>query len=129
MPLHPDDTICFCFHVPLRKIESFCRREKPRAPGLISDCLAAGTGCGWCIPMLTRIHTRICGQYKPWWKDEPGATPATKPPSQEGGTGYHSAEREATVDAIDAAAYAAGRSRYLAETHRQAPRVDPADPS
>ena len=109
MPLDPDDTICFCFHVPLRKIENFCRVEKPKAASQISECLSAGTGCGWCVPMLRKIHTRICGQYKPWWK-EPG-----------GETDYHSAERDAAQDQIDEQAYAAGRQKYLAETGRRPP--------
>ena len=108
MPLEPDDTICFCFHVPLRKVESFCRREKPRAASQISECLAAGTGCGWCVPMLRRIHTSICGEYKPWWKQDDAAE-------------YHSPERDAPRDAIEAGDYAAGRSKYLAETKRRPP--------
>ena len=111
MPLEPDDTVCFCFHVSLRKIESFCTREKPKAASQISQCLSAGTGCGWCIPMLTKIHHRLCGQYKPWWQrmeDDPNA--------------YHSAERDATDATIDAKDYAAGRSKYLAETKRKPPQ-------
>ena len=44
MPLHDDDEICFCFHVSLRKIETFCAVEKPRVPSQISECLSAGTG-------------------------------------------------------------------------------------
>jgi bacterioferritin-associated ferredoxin len=112
MALDPDDTVCFCFHVPLRKIESFCAREKPKAASQISECLAAGTGCGWCIPMLRRIHLRICGEYRPWWKEQaPGEEPGE----------YHSAARDATDDAIDPAAYAAGRQEYLAVTKRKPP--------
>ena len=110
MPLAPDDTVCFCFHVPLRKIESFCTREKPKAASQISQCLSAGTGCGWCIPMLTKIHHRLCGQYKPWWQqtdDDPAA--------------YHSPQRDATDATIDPDDYAAGRSKYLAETKRKPP--------
>jgi NAD(P)H-nitrite reductase large subunit len=111
MPLDPDDTICFCFHVPLRKIENFCRREKPRAASQISECLAAGTGCGWCVPMLRKVHAKLCGEYKPWWKQEPA----------DGDEEYHSAERDASQDAIDAEHYAAGRQKYLAQTHRKPP--------
>jgi NAD(P)H-nitrite reductase large subunit len=110
VPLGSDDTVCFCFHVPLRKIESFCTREKPKAASQISLCLSAGTGCGWCIPMLTKVHDRLCGQYKPWWQkveDDPAA--------------YHSPERDATDATIDADDYAAGRSKYLAETKRKPP--------
>ena len=108
MPLHEDDTICFCFHVPLRKVESFCVREKPKAASQISECLAAGTGCGWCRPMLRKIHTRICGEYKPWWKEEDPAE-------------YHSPERDAKDDQIDPDSYAQGRAKYLQETKRSGP--------
>lgn len=110
MPLGPDDTVCLCFHVPLRKIESFCRREKPKAASQISECLAAGTGCGWCVPMLKKIHNGLCGEYKPWWKEEAASE-------------YHSAERDASREAIDAKAYAAGRKKYLADTGRKPPTI------
>lgn len=111
MPLDPDDTICFCFHVPLRKVESFCHREKPRAASQISECLAAGTGCGWCVPMLCKVHTTICGEYVPWWKQEPAEADAE----------YHSAERDAAQESIDADSYAAGRQAYLEQTKRKPP--------
>lgn len=110
MPLDPDDTLCFCFHVPLRKVENYCRREKPKAASQISECLAAGTGCGWCVPMLRKVHTKICGEYRPWWKEEAPAD-------------YHSPERDAGQDEIDADAYAAGRKKYLAETKRTPPTL------
>lgn len=52
----PDDEICYCYHVPYRKLWHFARREKPKRPSQMSACLGAGTGCGWCIPILKRIH-------------------------------------------------------------------------
>ena len=111
MALGPDDTICFCFHVPLRKVESFCHREKPQAASQISECLAAGTGCGWCIPMLRKVHTKICGEYKPWWKqDEVEA--------------YRSVARDASQEQVDPDDYAAGRGKYLTETGRKPPKAD-----
>ena len=105
MPLDPDDTVCFCFHVPLRKIESYCRRERPKAASQISDCLSAGTGCGWCRPMLRKIHAGICGQYRPWWQE----------PELSGE--YHSPERDADLTGVDAEAWAAGRAKYLKDTN------------
>lgn len=51
----PDDEICLCFHVSLRKLVHFARRERPGCPSQMSECLSAGTGCGWCIPVLERI--------------------------------------------------------------------------
>jgi bacterioferritin-associated ferredoxin len=54
-----DQEICVCFHVRRRKIEAFCRREKPKVISLVSQCLSAGTGCGWCIPFLKAIHREV----------------------------------------------------------------------
>src|SRR4051812_39675587 len=70
MALQPDDTVCFCFHVSLRKVETFCKVEKPQHPSQISECLSAGTGCGWCVPMLKHIHRKQCGVQTPWWRQE-----------------------------------------------------------
>ncbi len=110
MPLGPDDTICFCFHVPLRKIENFCRIDKPQAASQISECLSAGTGCGWCVPMLRKIHGRLCGEYRPAWRRDDADD-----------LDYHSAERDAADKELDADAYQAGRERYLAKTNRKPP--------
>lgn len=54
-----DDRICYCFHVPLRKLVNFARRERPARASGMSECLGAGTGCGWCIPILKRIHHEV----------------------------------------------------------------------
>lgn len=59
-PVAPGDVeVCVCFHVPRRKIEAFCRRERPKVISLVSQCLSAGTGCGWCIPFLRAIHREV----------------------------------------------------------------------
>lgn len=50
-----DDRICYCYHVSLRKLANFARRERPSRPSQMSQCLGAGTGCGWCIPILQKI--------------------------------------------------------------------------
>jgi bacterioferritin-associated ferredoxin len=97
MPLKPDDTVCFCFHVSLRKIETFCNVEKPKVASQISDCLSAGTGCGWCVPMLKRIHLRICGENIPWWRE--------KAPEEAG----------RAEEGLDAETYKANRRKYIAE--------------
>jgi bacterioferritin-associated ferredoxin len=54
-----DEEICVCFHVRRRKVEAWCRREKPRVPSQVSACLGAGTGCGWCIPFLKAILDEV----------------------------------------------------------------------
>lgn len=54
--MNPDDQVCLCFRVSQRKIVNYCRREKPPVASLISECLSAGTGCGWCVPFLKSLH-------------------------------------------------------------------------
>jgi NAD(P)H-nitrite reductase large subunit len=113
MPLGDDDEVCFCFHVTLRKVRNFCRVEKPAVASLISQCLSAGTGCGWCRPMLRRIHKQECPQaQEPWWR-RVGADEATGE--------YHSAERDAAAEQVDPETYAQGRQAYLKETGRKPP--------
>ena len=98
MALKPDDTVCFCFHVPLRKIETFCNVEKPKVASQISECLSAGTGCGWCVPMLKKIHRRMCGEHVPWWRE---------------GEGVEGSPRD--DESIDADTYRKNRKAYIAE--------------
>ena len=50
-----DDKICYCYGVSLRKLVNFSRRVQPDRPSQMTGCLGAGTGCGWCIPLLVRI--------------------------------------------------------------------------
>ena len=50
-----DDEICYCYHVPLRKLVNYAQRVRPQRPSQMTECLGAGTGCGWCIPFLIRI--------------------------------------------------------------------------
>lgn len=56
--MDPDDQVCLCFHVSLRKIRTYLRRENPPVASLISECLSAGTGCGWCVPFLKHLHAQ-----------------------------------------------------------------------
>ena len=56
--MEPDDHVCLCFRVSLRKLRHYMNRERPRVPSQLSDCLGAGTGCQWCVPFLTRLHTQ-----------------------------------------------------------------------
>lgn len=50
-----DDDVCVCMHVSLRKLQNFALRVRPARPEQMTECLGAGTACGWCIPLLTRI--------------------------------------------------------------------------
>lgn len=53
--MNPDDTVCFCFHVSYRKLRNYARQNKPRVPSLMTECFGAGTGCGWCVPIIKKI--------------------------------------------------------------------------
>ncbi len=69
MAIKDDDQVCYCFHVTKRKIVNFCRNQKPTYPSQISECLSAGTGCGWCVPLLKKLHRETCpGAAQPWWR-------------------------------------------------------------
>lgn len=54
--MDPDDQVCLCFRVSLRKIRTYLRVEDPPVASLISECLGAGTGCQWCVPFLKHLH-------------------------------------------------------------------------
>jgi bacterioferritin-associated ferredoxin len=56
--MDPDDHVCLCFRVSLRKIRAYLRREDPPVASLISECLSAGTGCQWCVPFLKHLHAQ-----------------------------------------------------------------------
>jgi len=53
--MQPDDKVCYCYGVTLRKLASFSRRLRPERASRMTECLGAGTGCGWCIPFLIKI--------------------------------------------------------------------------
>lgn len=91
-----DDPLCYCFHISRRKILNFCRRERPSVPSQISECGGAGTGCGWCIPFLRKIHAEVMrGEF------------------------------QSDLDSLPATEYAAARLRYHAETGRRPPEATP----
>ena len=54
-----DDKVCYCFHVSMRKLVNFTRQTKPVKASQLSECFGAGTGCGWCVPFLKRIHENV----------------------------------------------------------------------
>lgn len=63
--MQPDDNVCICFKVSLRKIRSYLARENPPVASLISECLGAGTGCGWCVPFLKHLHAEHAAGREP----------------------------------------------------------------
>jgi len=56
--MDPDDDVCLCFRVSLRKLVNYMKRTEPQVPSQLSDCLGAGTGCQWCVPFLKKIHAQ-----------------------------------------------------------------------
>lgn len=54
-----DDKLCYCFHVSRRKVVNFAKQTRPRRASQLSQCFGAGTGCGWCIPFLCKIHEQV----------------------------------------------------------------------
>ena len=70
--MESDDEICLCFHVSKRKVLNFIRLEKPRRESQMSECFGAGTGCGWCRPMLKR-YFRLAVEGGVTEQDEPTA--------------------------------------------------------
>jgi bacterioferritin-associated ferredoxin len=50
--MDPDQEVCICFHVTLRKLLQHLRVCKPVRASQLSECYGAGTGCGWCRPVL-----------------------------------------------------------------------------
>jgi bacterioferritin-associated ferredoxin len=54
----PDDHVCICYRVSLRKISNFLERTHPTVPSQLSDCLGAGTGCHWCVPFLKKLYAQ-----------------------------------------------------------------------
>lgn len=63
--MDPDDHVCLCFRVSLRKLRTYLRREEPRVPSQLCDCLDAGTGCHWCVPFLEELHRQWAAGEEP----------------------------------------------------------------
>jgi len=70
--MDPDDHVCLCFHVSMRKIRSYLKRENPPVASLISECLDAGTGCQWCVPFLKHLHAEHQAGREPDLRVNPG---------------------------------------------------------
>ena len=54
--MEPDDHVCLCHRVSLRKLVNYMNRERPTVASQLSECLNAGTGCQWCVPFLRKLH-------------------------------------------------------------------------
>jgi len=63
--MNPDDHVCVCFNVSLRKLASYLKRTDPARASQLSECLDAGTGCHWCVPFLKDLHEQHCKGCEP----------------------------------------------------------------
>ena len=54
-----DDKLCYCYSISKRKIVNFVKQTRPRRASQITACFEAGSGCGWCIPFLVKIHRQV----------------------------------------------------------------------
>ncbi len=54
--MNSEEYVCVCHRVSLGKLQSYIERENPKVASQLSECLDSGTGCGWCIPFLEKLH-------------------------------------------------------------------------
>lgn len=57
-----DDRICYCFRITRRKLVNYTRMHELRVASQLSECGGAGTGCGWCIPLLKQLFEQTAGE-------------------------------------------------------------------
>ncbi|MHC4447971.1 MAG: (2Fe-2S)-binding protein [Planctomycetota bacterium] len=69
--MHPDDHVCLCYRVSLRKLVNYMNRERPPVASQLSECLGAGTGCHWCVPYLQHLHRQWASGDVPALQDSP----------------------------------------------------------
>ena len=119
-PPKPSTMIQYTTHAPARRRRNLLLLPRHPAQGakLLPHRKTAGGvadirmsvgrhGCGWCRPMLRKIHRQECKVEEPWWRKI----------SDEGE--YHSTERDAQAEQLNHENYAQGRQQYLKETGRK----------
>ena len=94
--MDPDDHVCLCYRVSLRKIRGYLLRENPPVASLISECLDAGTGCGWCVPFLKHMHAQHAAGEKPDLNISPQRYAEARTGFHESGERDENAVRDAT---------------------------------
>ena len=117
-----DSPICLCFNVSRRKIIRFIKVEKPRRASQLSECFGAGTGCGWCRPILERLNQQH--------STLPQA--AASPGSGESASGQPTSPMEQIdqeLDASDPDQYQAARQAYRDQKRAQAQSTPVTGPS
>lgn len=64
----------------------------------MSDCLSAGTGCGWCIPILKMIHARSGGGFEVQDNEHMPGLPSTAVEYEAARKDYLKSDRKNTFD-------------------------------
>jgi bacterioferritin-associated ferredoxin len=54
--MDPDDHVCLCYKVSLRKLTTFMNVKQPTVASQLNECFGAGTGCQWCVPFLEKLY-------------------------------------------------------------------------
>ena len=119
-----DSPICLCFNVSRRKIIRFIKVEKPRRASQLSECFGAGTGCGWCRPILERLnqqHSVLHQSPAPTLAPTVEGEPAAGQPSSQAGNAAGQIDQE--LDLLDSGQYQAARQAYRDQKRAQAQSV------
>ena len=112
-----DSPICLCFNVSRRKIIRFIKVEKPRRASQLSECFGAGTGCGWCRPILERLNQ----QHSTLSQAASSEREPSQPTSPMG-------QIDQELDSMDCDQYQAASQAYRDQKRAQAQPAQAADP-
>ena len=99
--MSPDDHVCLCFRVSLRKLRTYLLREDPPVASLLSECFGAGTGCQWCVPFLKHLHAEHQAGRTPDLKISPQQYTESRSAYRATGTRDESVVREGTTQSGD----------------------------
>ncbi len=120
--MDPDQELCLCFHVSLRKVQKFIRLENPRVASQLSQCYGAGTGCGWCRPFLKRLLEEAQAGLPNGSQGDLQSDPERYPGRGDGEL------PEKTLDLPDPDTYAKLREQYVRAGKRAVPSTPPPTP-
>jgi bacterioferritin-associated ferredoxin len=124
-----DREVCLCFHVTLRKLLSFLRIERPKQASQLSECFGAGTGCGWCRPILQKMfeQAQSSANLTAGYSVDSQQTPPETPLPSQSATGDGNPTLSGWEELTDEE-YAARRDRYIAQGKGQPPQFPRTSP-
>jgi len=118
-----DSPICLCFNVSRRKIIRFIKVEKPRRASQLSECFGAGTGCGWCRPILERLNQQH--SVLPQSSAPTGLGPTVEGEPASGQPIDPAGQIDQELNLLDSDQYQAARQAYRDQKRAQAQSVQP----